>query len=205
MWQFSILFTTIGSATSDAWLGVGILGLACRTMKGQRGGISARTVPSFLRHFDFRADGSRISRAQNKHILFPGRQVVKQADCADHHENNEIPWIGDPLPVNVKCSSHGGYFSVVSSLAHEMAASSCLRVDPMDLVSYPIGSSVKAPYDDSIQIPDRLIESSPLHMAAFRLRPGFHRHFGHYQLSRHWAVVLSRRYFVKNLMRGPAF
>ncbi|RAH60551.1 hypothetical protein BO85DRAFT_447116 [Aspergillus piperis CBS 112811] len=41
--------------------------------------------------------------------------------------------------------------------AHEMAASSCLRVDPMDLVSYPIGSSVKAPYDDSIQIPDRLM------------------------------------------------
>lgn len=41
--------------------------------------------------------------------------------------------------------------------AHEMAASSCLRVDPMDLVSYPIGSNVKAPYDDSIQIPDRLM------------------------------------------------
>ncbi|RAK85034.1 hypothetical protein BO79DRAFT_231955 [Aspergillus costaricaensis CBS 115574] len=180
LWRFSILFTTIGSATSDAWIGVGILGLACRTMKGQRGGISARTVPSFLRHFDFRADGSRISRAQNKHILFPGRQVGKQADCADHHENNEIPWTGDPLPGNVHLP--------LLAKAHEMAASSCPRVDPMDLVSYPIGSNVKAPYDDTL-----------------RLRPGLHRHFGDYQLSRHWAVVLSRRYFVKNLMRGPAF
>lgn len=55
--KVTFFLVTIGSATSHAWIGVGILGLGCRTMKGQKRG-NLGTHGSFPQHFDFRAVSS---------------------------------------------------------------------------------------------------------------------------------------------------